>query len=220
LKCPECTSDKITLIDHINKLNEINIPTTTQFLHIRSAEKLWILTPRGIVIAGEDGSIINSYSFDVDVSANCVNWLQWDNVTIIVICRNKTEQFFLLVTNTPNYDNVQNIPIKQQISIDFWVNSVLKIAGDGNHLLLLDNDGTVDAKGTVFVFKFTNIDTVKITGERVLKASDFGSMDSDKINDFELLPTSLTNSSMMMVTLNEYGLGYGVFNLSGEKFVF
>lgn len=35
ISCPDCGSDKIQLVDHVNRLADMAVPTTSQFLSIR-----------------------------------------------------------------------------------------------------------------------------------------------------------------------------------------
>ena len=153
ISCPDCSSDKVQLIDHVTRVADLAIPQTTQFLHIRQFGRMWALTPRGISFAGEDGKATGQYNFAVDASTTCLNWLQWDATTLVVACRANMEQFFLLVSATPNFDGVQGEPVKVIIDRAYWFTSVTKFAMAGKRLFLLDSGDATVSKGTLSVFK-------------------------------------------------------------------
>ena len=119
-----------------------------------------------------------------------------------------------MVIASQNFDGVFGYPVKLTIDPAYWFTSVTKLARAGPRLFLLDASDTTASKGTIAIFKVTDD---AIVGETIFVASDFGT--ADRINDFEILPTVLQPEQfVLLVTLNNYGLGYGVFDPTIDQF--
>lgn len=156
-----------------------------------------------------------------DPTTQCLNWafFRSDNTSeyVVVYCRNSTNQYFVLyIFESTYYPDFKKIWL---ISDKDWIGYPLKMEIVKNRLFILDGSSTGPTNGTIQVHRMNTV-LLTMEWERVIDITDFGkglteiTIDSARINDFEVLPTWNWSSSwlMLLVTIDNIGLAYGFFD--------
>lgn len=215
ISCPYCDGKQVKISDHVTRIAQSNLDVANQYVHFRQDKKLWILSQTYLSIVSEDKlEQLSVLTFNVSQETVCSNWVLWDDITVLIYCNGGAEHFFLLAQASADHSSgkiVGKITVEQKYQVSNPMSIKLNAQ---RRILVLDATSNVDSVGKLFVFNISAQDAVTIVGEAILSASDFGGLEGDRINDFDIfaIPSLTPESDLLLVTLKDLGLGYGVFD--------
>lgn len=214
LWCPWC-GQQIKLIDHVQALTSVQSKLRLN--------KLLYLSEVNLVAALYDSKIEfygNSYNYQggVDIpvpNIMCTNMLYWrDNITLLFCSTADGKQWFVPVSiKAADVATIgAPIPIDDALKVD----ECFEMATAGNQLLILDNNR--EAYGNGYIRTFTvklDAGAITVTAGTTLDYDSFGSPNNQMIMDMTFLNTASTDSLLLLVTLEDTGLGF-ISNVNGE----
>lgn len=210
IACPWC-GDKIKLVDHVSALTSITSKRPINFfLNLKQLSLVAALLDDRLEFYS------NNYNFqtgkDIGITGiKCINMEYWkDNVLVLFCITTDQKQWFVPVV-VQSADNIKVTP-PILIEKDWQLDECFEMGFAGDQLMVLDNNRQADGNGYIRTFAIKKDgEGFTIVGGTTLDYDSFGSPNSQRIMDAAVLNTTNPDAQLVVVTLENVGLGYITF---------